>query len=158
MANLANLKDLEVVVTSVLKPEGYRKKKTNWYLETDDCILMVNLQKSRWGGQFYINLAVLITDLNKNNTPQEYECHIRARLDEVVPNQNEVKKTLDLEDTTIPTETKIETLANALNAYGIPFLSSLNTLSKIKEKLQRQELKKIAIRLDMREYLGFPDE
>ena len=135
MANLANSKDLEAIVTSVLKPEGYRKKGANWYSETDDCILMVNLQKSRWGGQFYINLAVLVTDLNKNNTPQEYDCHIRARLDEVAPNSNEVKKALDLEDTTVPTETKIETLFNTLSTYGTPFLLSLNTLSKIKEKL-----------------------
>src|SRR3989337_1174480 len=75
----------------LLKENRFKKKANRWYYHADETILVVNLQKSYYGDQYYINLGVWIKalvneDYTKHfpvsdlNFPKEYECHISLRL------------------------------------------------------------------------------
>jgi hypothetical protein len=80
MANEADRVAKEIA--PVLRAEGFRKKGRSWHRATDDVIQVINLQGSQWSTEeFYCNLALYIKALGDLETPPEYTCHIRRRVD-----------------------------------------------------------------------------
>jgi hypothetical protein len=76
---------IETLVASTLKSAGYKKKARTWWRTTPDSIQVVNLQKSPYGEQVYVNLGLYVRALGNEEFPPENRCHIRARLERVVP-------------------------------------------------------------------------
>ena len=72
-------KALEQAVARVLKPLGYTKRAATWHLDREQVISVVNLQKSQWGEDWYLNLGVYVKALGDENRPAEARCHIRCR-------------------------------------------------------------------------------
>ncbi len=136
MLSIANTKDLENAITGILKPRGFRKKRSNWYYDSDDAICMVNLQKSDFGGSYYINLGALFVEIDKTADPVENKCHIRMRLDNLVSNRESFVKALNLEDQGIVAEDRVQIIASALEDVGVPFLMSIATVDGAKKVLQ----------------------
>lgn len=157
MESVANTKDLEAIITAQLKPCGFRKKGSNWYLNTDDCVRMINLQKSEWGGQYYLNTAILVTSLDKEQNPLEYKCHIRVRADFLVPDKAELSKVLDLENHSVPSKKRAEFIAGIISDYLIPFLLSLGTLDSIKEAVLENDIVSCRTTLALKRFL-FPEK
>jgi hypothetical protein len=62
---------------------GFRKKSGSWYLDAPETILVANLQKSNWGPQYYVNLAVWFKALGTEEAPKEQFCHLRKRLESI---------------------------------------------------------------------------
>src|SRR5689334_1328791 len=89
-------------VTSNLNQElialGFKRKATYWYRAINDVVDVVGLQKSRWGEQHYINLAVWIKKIEKRDFPKVRECHIQCRLDAVSETPDNLSRALDEED------------------------------------------------------------
>jgi hypothetical protein len=84
-----------------LKPAGFKRTADTWHLRNDDTILVLNLQKSPYGRQYYINIAAWLNALGAADVPKAHTCHIRCRWEDLVPNANEkhLEKLLDLENT-----------------------------------------------------------
>jgi hypothetical protein len=78
---------LEQSITPHLKAMSFKKKARSWWRATEDSIQVVNIQKSSFGPQVYINLGIYIRSLGPELTPPEYRCHIRTRLERVVPEE-----------------------------------------------------------------------
>jgi hypothetical protein len=72
-------KILEERIASVLKPLGYSKRGATWHRDQGNVISVVNLQKSQWGDDFYLNLGVYLKQLGTKERPAASECHVRCR-------------------------------------------------------------------------------
>jgi hypothetical protein len=64
---------------------GFRGvRATNFYREWPETVCLLNLQKSSWGPQFYVNAAVWFTRLGAERRPKEYKCHVRWRVNSLM--------------------------------------------------------------------------
>ena len=62
---------------------GFIKKRGSWYFNGAETILVVNLQKSNYGKQYYVNLAVYVKQFGEERFPKERVDWAAARLDQV---------------------------------------------------------------------------
>ncbi len=69
-------KDLVNIFDNILKPNGFKRKGNYWRLDGDELIKIVNLQKSQWGNQYYINYGFDFKDLQYNKVAM----HIYRRI------------------------------------------------------------------------------
>lgn len=67
-----------------LEAAGFVRKASTWYFDASDAVLVVKLQRSQWGAQYYVNCAVAVRGLGTEGRPKEEHCHIRARLDDLL--------------------------------------------------------------------------
>lgn len=116
-----------------LGEHGFRQKGNTWYLDCPETILVAHLQKSRFGGDHYVNLAIWLKKLGKADFPKEHHCHIRTRLDSVgsLPG---LKRALDEDNRSISPEKRQAIAEKAMRKIGIPFLQSCSGVKEIKER------------------------
>ena len=76
---------LETNIAPKLRALGFSKKARTWRRAAGDSIQVVNVQKSPYGEQIYVNLGLYIRALGDEPSPPENRCHIQARLERVVP-------------------------------------------------------------------------
>lgn len=87
-------KDIERILTDVLKPAGFKKKGNYWTLNNDVLTKMVHLQKSQFSNRFYINYGYIINELPLGNL----RMHIFKGLGSLKTSTNEeIMNMLDLE-------------------------------------------------------------
>jgi hypothetical protein len=68
---------------------GFVKKSGSWYRASDEVITVLNLQKSQYGLSCYVNIAFCLRALGAETFPQEQKCHIRFRLEILLPDREE---------------------------------------------------------------------
>ena len=78
-----NKEALIQILDQELVSEGFKRKGRNWYKTLDDCVQVLNLQKSPWGGQYYINLGILMRDLDSTKYPSRELSIIPPKLSEL---------------------------------------------------------------------------
>lgn len=154
---LADAKDFEKLLTSLLRPLGFRRERRNWRLDLPEMIQVVNLQRSQWGNSFYLNIGVFVKALQNEPDPvrnpakpSEMDCHFRVRLDNLLPGppvpptkisaeQIRLHELLDLEDRRIHPSTREAELRAMIEQRMLPFLelcrSEAGILSVIERKL-----------------------
>ncbi|RWC60005.1 DUF4304 domain-containing protein [Mesorhizobium sp.] len=104
---------------------GFRGvRKTNYYRERPETICVLNLQKSSWGPQFYLNAAVWLTRLGPERRPKEYNCHIRWRVNSLMEDEQSKMFTqaLNLEHP-LPDDQRLSLIKDGVDAYGFRLLS-----------------------------------
>lgn len=138
--------------------EGFRRKASTWYSDKEQTILLVNLQRSRWGPQYYVNLAVWVKALGPAALPKEADCHIRCRLGALVPEEMEttVSALLDLENGLGDIDRKTA-VAALLRQYGLPVLKECSTLDGIGRLLKGDALKGAAVQVKLLQLLKLPN-
>lgn len=55
------------IIKEVLENKGFKKQKSFWVMETDELEKCVQIQKSDFGNQYYLNYAFIIKNLELNN-------------------------------------------------------------------------------------------
>lgn len=60
---------------------GFKRKGTLWTRSANDVYQSVEMQKSQFGEQYYINLGVWLTALGSPQNPRDKDMHIRLRAD-----------------------------------------------------------------------------
>lgn len=53
-----------------MKGAGFSKHSGSWYRDTDDVITVAELQKSQYGLQYYVNIALWLRPLGEAKTPK----------------------------------------------------------------------------------------
>ncbi len=124
-----------------LREVGFKVRANTWHKQCQDTILVVNLQKSQWGPQFYINLAVWVRQLGEALAPKEYQCHIRQRATSL-PDQRAktLERALDLEDESMGMQEREACIDELMRESAIPFLESLSTMEGIRSALEVRKL------------------
>jgi hypothetical protein len=104
---------------------GFRGvRATNFYREWPETICSLNLQKSSWGPQFYINAAVWFTRLGAERRPKEYNCHIRWRVNSLMGDgqSKAFTQALNLENP-LPDDQRLSLIKDGADVYGFGLLS-----------------------------------
>lgn len=115
-------------VAPFLRADGFRKQRQTFWIRGDGTWGVVNFQKSAWNSAdevtFYVNVAIGSDRLmpgraGRSGPPPEYECAIRTRLGNLLPEEGPPSWTLrhwaDVDAVT-------ESLESALAEAAIPYL------------------------------------
>jgi hypothetical protein len=63
---------------------GLKRQGNTWSKRDRETIVVINLQQSRFGPQYYVNFAIWLLALGDVDRPKEQHCQIRTRLDSVI--------------------------------------------------------------------------
>ncbi|HYO65616.1 MAG TPA: DUF4304 domain-containing protein [Archangium sp.] len=133
---------IRAAMVPALREAGFKVRSNTWHKLCEDTILVVNLQKSQWGPQFYINLAVWVRQLGDASAPKEYQCHIRQRATSLPDKRaKHLERALDLEDESTGMQEREACINEFMRDSAIPFLESLSTMEGIRLALEAQHLK-----------------
>lgn len=117
-----------------MKEALFHKEGVVWYRETDDAVLVADLQKSNFGDQYYVNLAVWLKALGEVRFPKESQCHIRIRPTALDANTQKYweREVFNLEHRTIPDHKRIELIEAFLTRTAIPFLLAAGSIEGLR--------------------------
>lgn len=125
-------KHLQTAIAPTLKVRGFSKSGATWRRIHPDAIALLNLQGSQWSPSFYVNLGIYFRPLGTNERPLEYNCHIRTRLDELVPDRARLAQLLDF-DQPIPEPERFAEVAQAVSEYAVPWLDHVSSIAGARE-------------------------
>lgn len=149
--------NLEAALGSVLTAAGFRKKSSTWYRISEGGLQVVNLQKSAYGQQHYLNLACVPAGMAADGmpTPKEYRCPIRFRLEDAYENQREnIQRILNLEDASLVDEQRQQAAARLVEELVLPFMAQMTDAGTIRNAIKNGLLKNSAITLSAQKHLG----
>ena len=73
--------EIRSIVAEISRKFGYRRGKgANWYKDFPELIHIIGLQRSQWGGDNYLNIAIWVKALGVRESPKYHESHIQLRL------------------------------------------------------------------------------
>ena len=135
---MMNTKVLSGWIDDVLKKRAFSKRRYTWYRHHPETILVLDLQKSDYSGQYYVNLAVALRGLNPEEFPSEERCHIRIRLDKVIDDQKTVLTVFDLENRALTDNERCQQIREMIGR-GSQWLEELATPEAIARRLSSNE-------------------
>ena len=125
-------KRFQLAFIDELKARGFRKAGPTWRKPAGDAITVFNLQGSQFGPSVYVNLGVYFRPLGELERPNEYQCHLRARLSILVPDAVRLRDLLDLERP-IPDDVRFAELRQLVADYALPWLERTATREGARE-------------------------
>jgi hypothetical protein len=134
----AEQRQLDMALAGVLKPRGFTKRKSSWYYITNECVCLLNVQKSNFSARIYINLGVSVKAIMSTDFPQEHQCNIVSRLSGLVADRQAFEQACNFEDTGVSPD-KLKHILGAIETVGVPFLEQLGTVDGIRERLAKGE-------------------
>jgi hypothetical protein len=150
-----NKKQLKSVLAGVLVPLGYTCVKDTFFRRNGEVFLIVDLEKSPFGGSFDVNIGIYVDEGGELAQPPPFhQTHMIQRLPAIATQtvRNTLVPALDLE-TAIRDNERSATIASALEQYGLPFLNSLSTLQAIADYLSPERRNFAGVTLALREII-----
>lgn len=124
---------------------GFTRKSTTWHLRQAETVAVVNLQRSQWGAQYYINVALWLLPLGETDAPKENKCHVRTRLERLFPDADQLlARLLDLESTVDDT-TRREQLGSLLETELIPLLRACSTIEGLRATPEGERFRRVSL-------------
>lgn len=115
------------------KAAGFAKKAGTWCRHQDETIAVLELQKSQYGPQYYVNVALWLLVLGEVDCPKEHACHLRSRLDELLPGyEDQLKVVLDLDNPTLAEADRRAKFESILSDQLLPIIGRSSTLEGVK--------------------------
>ena len=165
-------KEFEKLLTSLLRPIGFRRERRNWRNDLPEVIQVVNLQRSQWSNSFYLNIGVFAKAIPNEPwcvrnpaKPSIVDCHFRIRLEDLfsgppVPptkisaEQIRLHELLNLEDRRIGPATREAELRSMIEQRMLPFLELCRTEAGILSSIQRKVVSGYMLYWILRDRLG----
>jgi hypothetical protein len=121
---------LQRVLAPALKRQGFKKSGATWWKDNGATIAVLNLQGSQWGPSFYINLGIYFRALGTLERPTESRCHIRARLEGLLPDRKERERMIELLDfdRPIPGHIRGPEIESLVLTVCLPWLETVSTI------------------------------
>lgn len=115
------------------KDNGFRRKGTTLYRDQQETVAVVNLQGSRYGGRYYVNVALWLKAVGEEPAPKENRCQLRTRLSSLrSPDASEAEEVyLDLTSNLSADERRTQ-FRGVLDSVVGPALSRTGTLAELK--------------------------
>jgi hypothetical protein len=137
-----NNNEFKVFLNDIFKTFGFKRKGNNWFSENNELIKVINLQKSNFGNQYYINYGYILKSLKLD----KFEMHIFHRLSSLDKKENErIKELLDFEGNIDDSQRKSE-LKSFLEKNLIQSLIQINSeIDILNELKQRSHLNDVPI-------------
>jgi hypothetical protein len=145
-------KTLKKAVAAPLDNVGFVRKGQSWYLNGEDAIVVLNLQKSDWSEMYFMNIGIWLKALGEAVFPKENVCHLSYRAESLFPDQRQlVLEGLSLDSSNSETLSEI---ADFIKEHLIPFLKDCTYESNLRKFLQQGILERGLVRIEAREYLN----
>lgn len=123
---------VQATFDSFMKSAGFSKKSGSWYRVSDEVITVVELQKSQYGLQYYVNVALWLRALGEANAPKEQACHVRTRLSRLVGSAEDwLSSLLDL-DAGVLDASRRDELSTFLSVHLGPVLEVVDSLDGLR--------------------------
>lgn len=121
---MATSNPIREALSTLLKAHGFKNKSNSWYLDDEESVSVVNLQKSRYGDQYYINLGVAFKVLGVVGFPAAHKCHVSFRLEEAIPDaeQELYKAALNMENQSISPDDRKAVVSRMVEIFGLAML------------------------------------
>jgi hypothetical protein len=150
------IKELEKEMSTLMKSNGYKKKGTTWYKETNEVISVLNLQKSKWGEQVYINFGAFVKQLQDGmQFPKEYQCHVRFRLEDLIEDKKQFEMLTNFEDNSIGHSEKIKLILNEIQINGFKALNQFDSVENVKKfAINNKKDPNIRVIFQLKAFLG----
>ncbi len=144
---MADSKLVKEALGAPLKEAGFKKKSDNWYWSNDEVVLLVNLQKSQYGDQYYVNGGVALKSLGSADFPKEHHCHIRFRLEDAMSAEKEkyVQSVFDLENDSFSDQQRKKEISRLVEDVALPILKGCSSESGIAETVKSGRLAKAMV-------------
>jgi hypothetical protein len=111
---------------------GFMKRSGSWYRRQEDTIAVLQLQKSQYGDQYFVNVALWLLSLADAEHPKEQTCHLRSRLSRLLPDEEtKLSALLDLESS-MPDDDRSAGLGEILVTRLLPLLDLCSTMGGIR--------------------------
>ena len=96
---------------------------------------MLNLQKSRYGSQYYVNFGVLFRELEDLEHPRPAQCHIVGRPAMLIQEGEPSDYVIDLgcQDS----NDRVDAILQCLEAYVVPFLRDCQSRQSARKTLKK---------------------
>ena len=139
---------------SALRSLAFQRKKLIWTRELPECWQVVELQKSEYGQQYYLNIGFWLKALGETESPREHKCHIRLRATLLPDGASQLGQLLDLEANPFPADEYSRRLEGAVRAVVMPLLQNCATLEGMSAEYQRRQLATALVHKAARALLG----
>lgn len=143
-------------VAEALERSGFFNKSDSWYERTKDAVLVVNLQKSQFSGQCYLNLGVWLNKLGASTFPKEHQCHIRVRLESLSPPR--LARALNADDASVPDRERKDVIGSRLLEYGVSWLRRCAELTSLREMFDGGSLTRAMVHKRVKALLAGPSD
>jgi len=142
---------IKLGVNDALKDAQFQRKSNTWYRDTDETIVLVNVQKSNFGEQYYINLSVWVKGLPGDPCvrlpSQAVLCHIEGRLGGLMPGEDErLRQMLNVEDESLEKDQRRHAIEDVITRIVLPFLLQCSTRAGIREAYGQGRLRCFAVK------------
>ncbi|WP_437951512.1 DUF4304 domain-containing protein [Sorangium sp. So ce296] len=149
---------IKLATDAALMDAHFSRKHGTWYRNTEETVLVVDVQPSNFGQQYYINLGIFVKWISQKPTrlpPKENECHVRLRLESLVPEaEGQVRQVLlNLENKSIGSIERQQRIRELITDTAIPFLSQCSTRTGIREANRNGRLDLAIVHKNVRELL-----
>jgi hypothetical protein len=133
---------LSETIGRVLKPAGFKRTASTWFLENAEVFQVVNLQKSSFGRQYYVNVALWLKTLGHVDVPKAHQCQVQCRWGALIPEPDakDLATLLDLEDASVGESERAAKVSHLLEAFVLPFFAGVSTLSGLRAIYQSDRL------------------
>ncbi len=154
---MMNKKNLESVISDSLQLGDFRKKGMTWYRQRKESLQVLNLQKSSYGDQYYLNLCFVPTGMEVEGlpTPKEHKCPIRIRLTSIFDKdfKSEVESLLDLERESASDVIREIGIRDLCKSQVIPFLDEIEKVG-LKNAIVQGRFANGAVTLAAKRFMG----
>jgi hypothetical protein len=149
------------IVSKVATDLGYRRGRgSNWYKDFADVIQIVGLQKSRWGGQNYLEAGIWLKVFGPDESPSYYECHVRLRLDnDSGLDLGDVDSALDEEASwKMESEERQDIIKSAIVRAEMDFFGKARTLEDLHSLLGSRHELNLAVDRQVKDFFQMHDQ
>lgn len=124
---------LQTTFDEFAKEAGFTKRSGAWCRHQHESVAVIELQKSQYGPQYFVNVALWLLELGDVQCPKEHACHLRTRLTRLLPERkDELNALLDLDDASMTESHRRESLEQLLRDRLLPLLDTCSTLDGIR--------------------------
>lgn len=127
------MRDIDKLLSAVLKSSGFRLKNSSWYRLTNDFIQIINFQKSYYSNLYYLNFGIDSKTGNDNFYKPIGQFPVRWRIESIISNTDLILS-LDFESD-IPETERLERL-NTILKQCVDILNSISCYNELKSALE----------------------
>ena len=132
-------KEFKTVFGNVAKANGFLKIFGGWYKESEECIAILELQKSNFGNYYQLNIKIFIQGIFDRTYPPSKDL-IKSSIGHVNSNETkEYKNVLDF-DEPLDDNLRTERLEELFKNHIVPFTNKTLTKSGIKELADQEKI------------------
>ena len=140
-------------LAAVLKEAGFTMKGQSFFLDGQDTIVVLNLQKSDFDEQYYVNVGIWLKALGSTAFPAENKCHILARLTSLFTSEfNVIERACHL---TSATEEDLVRFVGIAKTIVVPFCASCLHIDGLKERHGSGQFRKALVLKEAKQLLQY---